>query len=563
VSGCFFASDLGLGPTGNLPQLLGILGLPRQELSSSAIFEQAGWNTEIWGFPLGKLPRHRWADTRPVAAINAIEPALIVNPEQTAQIKIDASASYDPDGDQLSFNWTWSDRTFTTLEPNIAIPVADLLHGENAVVLTVSDGTSDSDPVGVTVWVDRPPMARIFTPDPYVDPARQSSIYVYGSASMDPDGDPISFTWNWSGQEVSTETINWIQIPVDKLSHGQNTITLKVDDGIRASEPASLTVVKNTPPQAVISQADNIVVAPGQDLVVDGSQTSDPDGDALTYIWCLNGRPIITKIGDSNVIIPAAMLDQRINSLVLTVHDCMPGFAPGIAAATVRVNSPPVVDAGPDQVVFCPIDTGAEVSLRAVASDQDGDTLTYRWLEDGQVIATGLSSSAMLDVGLHQIVLEVDDGYGVVTDTVDVNVIGPEAARDLKVSPGLIGRASQCPDVRFYLCLPKGMGLSDLDLSGPIRLYLVGSDGHVQVVGDLVKDSRYQQKRHTLVGSIARHRLLSAIGPDNGRYTLKVSAQTRSGPYLVGTAEVTVVSGSGPSLLQIRAERLGYWLSLP
>jgi len=81
------------------------------------------------------------------------------------------------------------------------------------------------------------------------------------------------------------------------------------------------------------------------------------------------------------------------------------------------INTPPVADAGPDQVIEC----GNTVTLDGTGStDADGDTLTYTWTGPFGTL-TGPVVNAPLDAGMHTIALSVNDGKGG-TDTDSVTI---------------------------------------------------------------------------------------------------------------------------------------------
>jgi uncharacterized protein (TIGR03382 family) len=104
-------------------------------------------------------------------------------------------------------------------------------------------------------------------------------------------------------------------------------------------------------------------------------------------------------------------------------------------------NTAPVADAGPDLVVAAADLVTASVA--GSASDDEGDTLTYRWLEgdlelqaSGPVDGTGaapLAAGALVGLppGAHVLTLEVSDGVALGTDAVTVTLEStPDPAAD-------------------------------------------------------------------------------------------------------------------------------------
>jgi hypothetical protein len=88
------------------------------------------------------------------------------------------------------------------------------------------------------------------------------------------------------------------------------------------------------------------------------------------------------------------------------------------------INVPPVADAGPDQTVECECFDGAEITLDGSGSfDDNNDPLTYSWSIGGEEIATGVSPTVTLDLGVHLIMLTVTDPGGLSdTDAVTITV---------------------------------------------------------------------------------------------------------------------------------------------
>jgi hypothetical protein len=158
---------------------------------------------------------------------------------------------------------------------------------------------------------------------------------------------------------------------------------------------------------------------------LDGSRSSDPDNDALTYTWSVGGTALATGS-------PASVtLALGTHELTLAVSD---GSLTSTAVVVVRVvlpsNTPPVADASATiREVISPNNRNAEVILDGSRStDAEGNGLTYQWTRGGRLVGTTPLTRVVLPVGQHEIVLSVDDGQASDQDVVTVRVITPAAA---------------------------------------------------------------------------------------------------------------------------------------
>jgi len=198
---------------------------------------------------------------------------------------------------------------------------------------------------------------------------------------------------------------------------GGSTFELFPDTDTTTTTPAA-----NTAPVANAGSAQSVLV---NDLVLlNGSNSSDANGDSLTYSWTLT-IPFgsVATLSSTTAADPTFTPDVvGTYSLSLVVNDGKVSSS----AATVTVtafNTPPTANAGPDQSV----NAGTIVQLDGSASS--GANLRYNWSR--QSAACGILSSATVanptltgsTVGTCVMELQVFDRFvGSITDTVSITV---------------------------------------------------------------------------------------------------------------------------------------------
>lgn len=134
----------------------------------------------------------------------------------------------------------------------------------------------------------------------------------------------------------------------------------------------------NSAPVANAGAAKN--VAPGAVVTLDGSASTDANGDALTYTWTLISRPAgsAATLTGADTARPTFTADvEGTYELTLTVNDGKVSSTATTVTVTVAVpNAVPLANAGLVQNVA----TGVQVILDGSASsDADGDALSYTW----------------------------------------------------------------------------------------------------------------------------------------------------------------------------------------
>jgi hypothetical protein len=149
------------------------------------------------------------------------------------------------------------------------------------------------------------------------------------SGSVDVRGDPLTFTWTLAEDApAATLAPAGDEATLRASIPGTYGVRLVASDGARSDDDTALVHVSATtrPPRAE-ARAPARPEPAGTPVVIDGSGSSDPDGDALTYAWTLSSpdgsaatldlsdpaRPVLTPDVDG-----AYTLVLRVSDGVLT-----------------------------------------------------------------------------------------------------------------------------------------------------------------------------------------------------------------------------------------------------
>lgn len=180
---------------------------------------------------------------RPVITRLEAEPHRVL-PRGSCQIAYNAS---DPDGDELSYNWSASGGEITE-EGATVIWTAPRFEGSYNITVTVTDGRGGEDMnyIIITVRANRAPTINSVIADAdWTLPL--GSIQVTCDAS-DRDGDQLSYEWTATGGDISGTgaVVNWTA----PQEAGIYNVTVVVRDGYGGGATMSVTssVALGTPP---------------------------------------------------------------------------------------------------------------------------------------------------------------------------------------------------------------------------------------------------------------------------------------------------------------------------
>jgi hypothetical protein len=208
-------------------------------------------------------------------------------------------------------------------------------------------------------------------------------ITLSGSASTDSNGDPLTYSWTFlskpagSAAVLKNPTSVTPSFTVDRS--GDYVVQLIVNDGAVDSAPDSAIFSTNNVAPVANAGPDQGGIAPGSFVTLDGSASTDGDGDPLTYSWTLVTKPAgsTAVLTDPTSVTPTFTVDLAGDyTAQLIVNDGTVDSAPDRVIITSN-NVAPVANAGPDQDGKA---LGSLVTLDGSASsDANGDPLTYSW----------------------------------------------------------------------------------------------------------------------------------------------------------------------------------------
>jgi len=234
--------------------------------------------------------------------------------------------------------------------------------------------------------------------------------------------------------------------------------------------------------RAPIANAGNDLAAlTGAKSTLDGSGSTDHDGNSLTYAWTQQGTTpaAVTLTGAATAKPTFVPLTAGVYGFQLTVSDGKLSSTDTVSV-TVTPNTAPIANAGSDVAGF----TGKTVTLDGSASnDPDNTPLTYAWTQEGTtpaaVTLTGAATAKPTFIpakaGTYTFRLTVGDGSTTASDTVSVVVeltpnVAPtaNAGPDQTVSQGatvtLDGSASSDADagttLTYQWALTTGAGVT-------------------------------------------------------------------------------------------------------
>lgn len=337
------------------------------------------------------------------------------NPALGETVTFDGSASMDQDGAVV--NWEWdiggTQRFGEIVEHSFGSA------GNVDVTLTVTDDDGATGFTTRTVSVgdvaNTPPTAD-FSWSP-TNPSAGDQVTFDASDSSDPDGTIASYEWTVNNQTLTGQSVT---VAFDAAGDYDVQLTVVDDDGASDSLVQTVSVGEtNSPPTADFTWSPADPVA-GEEVTLDASGSSDPDGTIASYEWAVNNQTLTGAVVTTTFDV-AGNYDVQ-----LTVTD--DEGATGTLTQTISVgetaNSPPTAS-----FTWSPgVPTAGEtVTFDGTgSSDSDGTIAAYEWTIEGSTFSGPTVTHTFSQAGSYDVQLTVtdDDGAtGSLTRTVSVDPV--------------------------------------------------------------------------------------------------------------------------------------------
>ena len=307
--------------------------------------------------------------------------------------------------------------------------------GTFTVEYTASDDLGDDviEPAvqtfAITVRANQPPTANAGMDQ---DVAEGEMVTLDGRGSSDPEGQPLTYQWTRVNDtptvvltNADTATPTFIA-PTQLITDVMLAFSLTVTDSAGAdSAPNVVTITvaagTNDPPtaDAGLNRTVNVV---GTTVALDGSGSSDPEGQPLTYLWEQVNVTLTVALTNAETSIATFTVTRaqgKANAALLfrlTVNDGVNDSVTNNVTITIGNEAPRVTAVSSDPTTAV---AGGTITLSATVNDPDNDPLTYEWSQVDGIEGSFNNTTAVSPIftasntaGQVSLRLVVDDGRG-------------------------------------------------------------------------------------------------------------------------------------------------------
>ena len=325
--------------------------------------------------------------------------------------------STDADGTIVSWSWQFGDgRYSSSRHPTHRYS----FNGTYKVTLTATDNSGTQDTARATIVVGNARPRAKFSYIPLSPKVGDSVSFI--DQSTDGDGDIISWYWLFGDGETSTKqnSLHTYQAP----GPFRVSLTVTDDSGEIDIYYTTVEVVANTRPHA--DPGGPYTARPNEQLVLDGSGSTDPDGGIVDYRWDFTNDGIYDTEWITNPTITHRYEGVSTYVVRLEVRDDEGATDTGATTVTISENTGPIADAGGPYIGT--INTSLQF-YGGKSCDGDGSIIGYRWdftndgMYDTDWLTITKTSHSYSVLGYFTVKLEIIDNEGkTATDTATVQI---------------------------------------------------------------------------------------------------------------------------------------------
>ena len=250
----------------------------------------------------------------------------------------------DPDGDSLTFSALGlpSGLEIDPVTGEITGSLDFTSAGNYGVTVMVTDGTATTDRSFNWLVTNTNRMPSISSAP--VLGATQDQLYSYDVEASDPDdGDTLTYSLDTAPAGMSIDPVSGlIEWTPTNGQVGDNPVTVRVSDSGGLFDTQSFTVVVDDVNEAPVADAGADKTAfVGDTVMLDGSGSTDVDGDPLTYFWSLTA-PVGSGavLSDPTAVMPSFAVDVPGDYVAqLIVNDGTVDSVPDTVTITVEDNA--------------------------------------------------------------------------------------------------------------------------------------------------------------------------------------------------------------------------------
>jgi hypothetical protein len=270
------------------------------------------------------------ANVQPVAKTGADQSVVL-----GTVVTLDGSGSTDANNDTLTYKWslvgkpsgsTASLSSLTSAKPSFTADVV----GVYVATLMVNDGKIDSTVVTTTITAAAANVAPVANAGALQNVVVGTTATLDASGSSDANGDTLTYKWVMvskpanSTAALSSDTATKPSFVADRV--GTYVLSLQANDGKLTSALSYVTITAgaaNVAPVANAGAAQTVVR--GATVTLNGTGSTDANGDTLIYAWTMTYRPptsAATLGAGTNLASPTFVADVAgVYVFTLTVND--------------------------------------------------------------------------------------------------------------------------------------------------------------------------------------------------------------------------------------------------